>query len=506
LLLALRLPSLVQPPGGDQGLFAYQGQRLAAGDVLYRDMWDQKPPGIAFVYRGLLAIHDGGAIVPGADLACAILISLLLITIGTRRFSEPIGYGAAIAFLLLGDPYLQRMSGTYVRAQCEPFINVAITTAVMLLASRRHTRWRLIGVGLAFGCAIWLKYNAAAYGLPILAALWAWSEDSAQNWPNLVRRAGWIALGALLVTAPILGYFIWHGELRDLYLATIRYNLGYSAETYRGPISILVYLGTFPFERARVDPLWFTGGLGLVVLLVRREPSAVVFSWLLGAGVSIAINGSRDLPNYFVQAAPPLALAASAGLTSLRRAPIWTRAVVGVALAFGLWRIGPDAPVLGMRWAGAPGMIENIRFDLAYARGAIDRDTYLKRFSGKKHNAYEIESLARFIQQSTTPDDRILVFGFSGGSVSWMSHRASSSRFFWSMPVIREFAAEEPGYGSAGLLEELHRRPPAIVALQHEEWRSSEFFMNHPQLRAWLEAGYRLDHETPMFSVWRRIA
>ena len=510
LLLALRLPSLVQPPGGDQGLFAYEGQRLAAGDVLYRDMWDQKPPMIAFVYRGLLALHDGGSIVPMADLACAAIISALLVVIGRRRFTEGVGLGAAAAFLLLGDPYIQRLSGVYVRAQCEPFINVAVTTAIALLASRRPTRGTLTGAGIAFGVAVWLKYNAVAYGLPIVTALWFWDlEDDRHTAKALLAGLAWVVLGALAVTVPVLAYFAIHGELRDLYLATIQYNLGYSAETYRGPLSLVRYLVAFPLERARVDPLWFTGGLGVVLLAVRERSNRsgfVIFAWILAAAISIAINGSRDLPNYFVQAFPALALAASAGLASIAGATVWLRATVAVVLALGLWRVGPDDPVFGLRWAGAPGFIENVRFDLDYARGAIARDAYLQRFSARKFNAYEIDALARFVEQTTTQDQPVLIFGFSGGGVGWASHRVSPSRFFWSMPVKREFAATHPGYGSAAFLDDLRRRPPAIVALQHEEdWKSADYFLSHPQLRAWLETGYRLDHETPMFSVWRRV-
>lgn len=509
LLLALRLPSLVQAPGGDQGLFAYEGQRLAAGDVLYRDMWDQKPPMIAFVYRGLLAVHDGGSIVPAADLACAAVVSLLLIVIGRRRFSEGVGFGAAVAFLLLGEPYLQRLSGIYVRAQCEPFINVAIAGALAWLSVRRATRGTLVAAGIAFGVAVWLKYNAAAYALPVVMAVWFWTLDGKDRTANaLIGALGWVAVGVAVVTAPMLGYFAAHGELGDLYLATIQYNLGYSAETYRGPLSLVRYLAVFPFERARLDPLWFAGGVGVLLILLRERANRsalVLLAWLLAAAISIAINGSRDLPNYFIQAFPALAFAASAGLASLAGAATWMRAATAIVLLIGLWRVGPEDPVFGLRWAGAPGLIENVTFDLAYARGTVDRDTYLRRFAARKFNAYEIDTLARFVEQTTTPDQPVLVFGFSGGSVGWASHRASPSRFFWSMPVMREFAAGRPGYGSAAFLEALRQRPPAIVALQREEdWKSADYFLANPSLRAWLEAGYRLDHETPMFFVWRR--
>jgi hypothetical protein len=118
----------------------------------------------------------------------------------------------------------------------------------------------------------------------------------------------------------------------------------------------------------------------------------------------------------------------------------------------------------------------------------------------------EIEQLVRYIRGTTQPDEPIFVFGFSGGSVCWKSERVSSSRFFWSRPVIVEFAADRPGYGSAGLLADLRRHPPSVLVLQKEEWRSYDFFMSTRPLREWLEAGYTLDHETPMFSVWRRVS
>jgi hypothetical protein len=505
-LFLARLPSLVQPAGGDQGLYAYEGQRILAGDVMYRDMWDQKPPAIAFIYASLLAIRDHEAVVPMADLVCAAAVALMLVSIGRRRFSPTVGYGAAACYVLLGDPYLQRLSGLFVRAQCEPFINVAICGGLLLLAHTSRTRPRLVAIGIALATAFWLKYNAVAYALPFAAALWAWSSRPT-NARDLTRQACWVALGFLAVGGIVLAYFAAQGALRDLYRATVLYNLGYSNETYRSPAGVLVYLATFPLERARVDFLWFIGGLGAVLLVLRARAdrsSVVVLSSLLAACLSIAINGSRDLPNYFVQAAPSLALCASAGLSTLARSPRWLRYAAAALVVGGLWRIGPDEPAFGMRLASLPGFVENLQFDLRYARGQMSREAYLQRFSGKKYNASEIESLSQYIQQASRPGERVLVFGFSGGSVCWKSHRASASRFFWSMPVIREFDAGRRGYGSEGLLADLNRDPPAVVALQKEEWRSRDFFFEKDSLRGWLEGGYRLHHETPMFSVWLR--
>jgi hypothetical protein len=506
LLLALRLPSLVQPAGGDQGLYAYAGQRILAGDVMYRDMWDQKPPAIAFIYALMWRVWPHESMVPGADLLVAAGIAALLIVLARRRYSTHVGFAAAAVFLLFGDPYLQRMSGVFVRGQCEPFMALFVTASLVLLAVHERRRWHLVAAGVTLAAAFWLKYSAT-YGLPILVATWAWRPDEDRDLRHTTRDLVWVAAGFALACAVVLGYFAVNGALTDLRLATIDYNLRYSNETYEGAGSAVRYVFTFPFVRARIDMLWFVGGIGALLLLprVRSDRSTMVaLAWLAAALLSIAINGRRDLPNYFVQAFPALALAASAGFATLRVRRPAVRVAVAVLLVLGLWRVGSDTPVWGMRLATLPGLVDNVRFDLQYVRGHIDRDTYLSRFNGKKHDAFENENLVRYVRASTAPGDSIFVFGFSGGSVCWKSERPSASRFFWSRPILIEFAADRPGYGSAALLDDLRKASPAVVALQNEEWRSRDFFMRNEPLRRWLESGYTLDRETPMFSAWRR--
>jgi hypothetical protein len=505
LLLAIRLPSLIQPAGGDQGLYGYAGQRILAGDVMYRDMWDQKPPGIAFLYAVLWRIWPGEALVPAADLAAAAAVAGLLVIIGQRRYTTNIGVGAAAIFLLFGDPYLQRLSGIYVRGQCEPFMALAVTASLVLLAPMHRRRWHLFAAGLALAVAVWLKYNAAAYGLPVAMATWAWSRD--RRCRAVTADLAWVGMGFAALSLAVLAYFTVHGALHDLRLATVDYNLRYSHETYEGSIHPLWYLLTFPIVRARIDMIWFLGGLGtlLVVTKARHDASTLVLlAWLLGAVLSIAINGSRSLPNYFVQANPALALAASAGLAALGTRGRAVRYGVALLLIAALWRVGADEPVRGFRLASLPGLVANVRYDLDRVRGRTGRDEYLARFRGVKHDALENERLVRYIHEVTGPGDPVFVFGFSGGSVCWKSQRPSASRFYWSRPVIIEFAAGQPRYGSAGLLEELRRHPPAIVALQKDEWGSREFFLANAPLRSWLEAGYVPDRDTDMFSVWRR--
>jgi hypothetical protein len=535
LLLATRLPSLVEPAGADQSLYAYVGQTIATGGVPYRDAWDQKPPAIHFLYAAMWRVWPHESVVAAGDLVAAGLTACLLILLGQRTFGGAIGYASACLFLLLGNPALQRLSGVRVRGQCETFIALAVTAAFVLAleaggleawraegpaqrtrpSQSRSGSWRLVLAGAALGLAFWLKYNAAVFILPVLWLIWRTGQEpdaDRRAIARALRRFIWLASGFAAVAAMFLGYFAAHGVLHDLWLATITYNVQYSQETYHGAWSALGYLD-FPLERAHVDLLWYLGGIGTIVLTgaFRRHPfTPALIGWMIAACASVAINGARDLPQYFIQAHPALALSAAVGLWPIvqRGRPLALRAVLGVTLVAGLWKVG-DEPA-AFRMGGQPEVVRNTRFDLSYARGQIDRDTYLSSFKQQQDVKYvplDAEQLAEHIRSTTTAADLILVFGFAS-SVYLQSDRRSASRFFWCRPVMVEFGAPRPGYGSAGLLADLQRHVPAVVALQ-KHWGSGAedpitFFLGRPSLRRWLEASYVLDQDTSAFTVWRR--
>lgn len=512
LLFALRLPSLVQPAAADQSLYAYVGLRLLDGGAPYLDAWDQKPPAIHLLYALLWSIWPDERVVAAADLMAAAGACALLIVLGRRLGSTSAGWIAACVFALLGNPAMHRLSGVFVRAQCETFIALAVTGALVLLMAPSRGRLRLVSAGVLLGAAIWLKYTAVVFAVPVLAAVW-FGQPRPGRPADLMRQCLVLAGSTTAVGLAGLAWIAWHGALADFWLATYTYNLGYSSDGYTGPADFFRYLLSMPFRQARRELLWLLGLAGVLFALpvVRLRRSALLAGlWTAAAVLAIALNG-RDLPQYFVQATPALALGAGLGAIAAWQSPHRAvRIAAMVLLAVGLWRVGVDRPVLGpLRLAGLPGLVDNVRFDLAYWRGAIDRRTYLNRFGGDrpqdKYDALAVDDLAGQVAATTEPDDRIFVYGFSPG-VYVKAQRTSASRFFWNVPVLLEFGAGRPGYGTAGLLADLERSRPVLVALQKGDWAtdSRTQFMNHPGLSAWLERGYRQVDDGPRFVVWRR--
>lgn len=515
LLAAVRLPSFVQPAGADQGLYAYVGQRILDGGLPYRDAWDQKPPAVHFVYAAMYGLWSDAASIAAADLLVALLTAAALLLLG-RRLAGGRGPGevAALLFLLLSNPAFTRLGGVRVRGQAEIFIGLAATLALLALwqgcRPRRDghpaRRGWLVLSGALVGTAFLFKYNAGAYGLATLVGALVLGRDGRSSAAErLLARAWPLAVGFLAPVAAMAGLFAARGALQDLYLATVAYNLFYSGETYAGWMAFLTYLVTFPVRHAWLDSLWWLGGLGAAALTLGslREPGRLVVpAWVAAACLSIAINGSRGLPQYFLQAAPALAMAAGLLVAGLWRhaGPLLRGAACGL-IALGLWRVTPFDKAL-----------ETTRDDIRMALGQVTREAYLARFgdldAGDKYSALAMTELAGHLRVSTGPNDHVLLFGFSPDALV-QAERRSATRFFWSRPVIVGFEESRPGYGVAGLLDELEVTKPPLVVLQARDWDpdgpdSATFFLGEPRLRQWLDAHYDPAPPLGQFQIWTR--
>ena len=504
LLVLARLPSLVQPMGADQGLYAYVGERILRGELPYVDAWDQKPPAVHYAYALMRAIWPADAVVAAADLAAAVAIAACLFVAGRALAIPGVGAGSALLFLLLSNPSFTRLNGVRVRAQCETFIALAVAAAVCVLARRERPAWAYAAGGLLMGAAVAFKYNAAVYVLAAAVVVVIAGRATAP-------RA--LAFVAGLAVAPAVLLALLAKAVTPLYDATIAYNLQYSGETYSGPLHFVSYLLTFPVWRAREDALWTLGGAGCTVLIaagVRNPRHLVPVVWVAAACLSIAINGSRGLPQYFVQAAPALALAAAWGGWVLVRAarsalapagPVACRSALAASLlivATAVWRVNQF-----------PKLAEQTAFDLQHALGRIPRDLYLARYADeRKYSALAAAEIGRFMRDHSAPGSRVYLFGFSSAAYVYAG-RASASRFFWSRPIIAGFKQGDPGYGTQGLLRDLEGARPQVVALQINDWApdvddSAHYFLTTAPLAEWLRSHYTPVTGPRGFDVWIR--
>jgi hypothetical protein len=406
----------------------------------------------------------------------------------------------------------------WLRAQCETFIAVAVTAAMLCVylavhapaAARGRTRALRVGAGVLLGLAVTYKYNAATYGLAALAGVFAWRHAARSAQPRWVREAlldvAGLAAGAAVPLAVLVAGFMSAGAWNDLWDATVTYNVRYSGETYGSAADVLRYAVAFPLRQARVDGLWLAGGAGCLVLLtrLRRDPhAAVAIAWVAAACLAIVINGSRGLPQYFVQANPALALAAGLGAWAVYRT-LRRPWAVALAAAIALVALVRVVPILKA--------VDSTLLDARQMTGAMPREEYLGRFGGlrvtDKHIPLALERLGRYLGQHSAPADTVYICGFSQGALV-QSRRRSASRFFWSRPLVVGFNEGRPGYGAAGLLADLRDGNPAVVALQTNDWQmegtdSATWFLSRPALASWLDSSYVRQPDLDGYHVWLR--
>src|SRR3954466_5507914 len=214
------------------------------------------------------------------------------------------------------------------------------------------------------------------------------------------------------------------------------------------------------------------------------------------------LRASRDLPQYFVQAAPALALAAAWGATFLRTSSRIANTIIACLIVIAIWRVNDFEK-----------LVDNTGHDLRFMLGATTRSEHLARYGDRatrKYSALAMDELGAFMESHSTPADTVYVFGFSSGAYV-KAGRAAASRFFWSRPVIVGFNQARPGYGVSGLLDDLRRGSPAIVALQQRDWYpdvddSAHFFMTTPSLANWLRDSYQPASGPDGYDIWMKRA
>jgi len=166
-VLVRALPILTFPLGRDQGTYLTIGQGLLEGKQLYRDLWDNKPPGIFIAYAGIARLF--GKVMWSA--AAVDILLLLIISYLLFRFTEPYLGRAGAALAIMVHASMHGEMKYFWIAQPETF-QVACVLCGFLLMAHRGRWWRAgaFAAGLLLGYSCWLKYNAVAF-LPFLIFL-----------------------------------------------------------------------------------------------------------------------------------------------------------------------------------------------------------------------------------------------------------------------------------------------------------------------------------------------
>lgn len=213
----------------DANCFLSVGHAMLDGQVLYRDIYEQKGP-------ILYALHALAYwLTPGSFLAVWLLevvcgaLSLILIFKITARFVAPEKYPLLLLLLPIAGALIYSsvsfQYGDSVEELCLPIFLYCLDLALQEYLFDKKLRfldWFV--VGLLSAVVLWSKYTllglfVGIFFLPLLSRLTC--GDPKQPISSLLG----ILLGVSVVTAPVLLYFVWHGALGSLFEVYFYQNL-----------------------------------------------------------------------------------------------------------------------------------------------------------------------------------------------------------------------------------------------------------------------------------------
>jgi Dolichyl-phosphate-mannose-protein mannosyltransferase len=506
---ALRIPSIAEPLGIDQSLWASAVRGISHGQRLYRDVWEQRPPGIYWTYLSAFRVFGWApAAVAWIDILASAASTLLLYVLGARLDSRATGAVAAALYAMLTMPaWLYGHGGLLERSVCETFIVVCVAAGAACALRVRETGSTVaaIGLGLSAGAAAVYKPNAGLY-FPALI-VWILLYRSSRT---ALARSVLVAVAASAVVPLAAVVWLWRlGVLADARVAVVDFNRYYVSQGF----TIAGYASVFAhavFLRMKTDPLWVAGTAGSLVaiwdlLRRRRLPPlpALAMIWGAAATLVIVVNGRFLFNSYFMNALPPLALIGAwlfvdASRESAGRAVV--AAAAGIAIA-----------ILIVTRGYVPRVVGPARTDFAALRGRIDRAAYLERFggygNGRGFSARANEELAEYVRAHTLPDERIFLFGINGAGVYFAADRLTAHRFLRANDFV-ETTFPDPQFRVAAVVAELAERRPRYLIFEKLNTgtamaRAVDGLPDDP-LVASLLRHYRLDARVEDFTLYRR--
>jgi hypothetical protein len=352
----------------DDGLWFTAAEEIVRGKALYREIYFDKPPGLALVYAFLFWIFSAHVItIRLFTIAYSIAISAVLYLFGSRLYDKRVGLLAAGLFAVFSTTY----TTGHVQGLGTDFLMALPYTAgaYLLVRSRRHLRrardlTHQAGLAVAGGALAGVAFQINPKGIfdliffAVLLIAWrSWvakaantegaSESGGIDGAICIGQSGLrlfalAAAGLATGSAPFLAYVAATRSLREYWLYVWDWGARYGSYN---PASRVLVTGLtrsvdyFALNNTLLIALVFVGAMTVRRATRRVEKSgdteqpsaagfrdqysfgadAILLLWLAVSYVGVILGG-RLYSHYFFQILPSLCLIGGRGLTAISSA------------------------------------------------------------------------------------------------------------------------------------------------------------------------------------------
>jgi hypothetical protein len=479
-VVLLRLPSLFEPAwSADEGTYADVGRSLDLGSVLYREAWDNKPPGIywlsAAVSLGHASVFRMQLLALGFVAGGAIVVWAL----ARRLTSNRAGVVAAIVYLAYAS--LPVFSGDQLNT--EQIAAVPAAAAMLVMAGRRWNMAprRCLAAGGLLALA-WLIDIRTAADLVAVAAVPIIVGTARSRRPHVAewRAAGLVLGGWVAVLAVVAVPLAAGGSLPGFVDVLVKGDTGYLAyfqtQAAYGPGTAgSVEAAALVAGAARVAGALLVGG-GLTLFLARRgSPRGAVAAWWVACDLAAVMLDARGFTHYAQLAAPSLAIAAAMVASVVLRRTTPLRAVAAFACLIAVWPVALAAlyvpPATAALATGArlpapqdPEAAQTPAYvTVGWERvlGLVTPGTFDRTYAG---DLYPLDLvIAGVFLAHSDAGDPVFVWGGPGSPWAYaLADRRPSARFVWMGSAYDTY----PGAQAIAIADLVARPPAVLVAVQ----------------------------------------
>lgn len=326
LALLLRIPSLFEPYWyGDEGVYLTIGLALRKGLVLYKEIYDNKPPliyllaglsGNLFCFRFLLLLFAIGEII--------IFNELIKIFFSRKPFVQKIGLFIFTVFLSL--PLIE---GNIANAEIFQILPTLFGFWILLRKKKPEPKDFFIS-GLSFGLSALFKIPAVFDLAALIIFLLFFSQDRTKKRKYLFMPVGFLA--PFLLTF----LFLWRiNYLTEGFKIIFLQNLGYLSSWQTGSHQFSLFKSGLVLKI-----LLFLFFIGLLIILKHKSKNRIKFSfsyllliWFAAALFAVSLSG-RPYSHYLIQILAPFSLLVGLLLYSELAEKIFILLLMGVFFVF----------------------------------------------------------------------------------------------------------------------------------------------------------------------------
>ena len=473
LACALELPFVDSRVERDSGIHMTAACEILRGRVMYRDLWENRPPGIH--YSDALAFRLFGEsryTIRACNVALISANTLAFFLLARRLIPGRLVYGVCAVFMLyLGGHYNRDEFNAIELYMVLPMMLTVLCGGRLLRG--RGFRWAA-AAGACTAVAFLYKQPAASAGaaLALVIAMVHLSRRRAMRRIALTWLA--MAVGAAAVLGPVALYFGTRGALGDAWDATFHYNrlylrgVGMGARTavlWHGltregsalPLwlgaAALISAGAAALRRARRLGSARLTGLSLYLQACKSPGWVLVAVWAVLDLAGVCYPGFKN-PHYFLQVIPSWLLLSG-------------------GLIHKVWPTRGERP-MRVRWVGILilGAASVWLARVASLQAKAAQRAVKERIRDDQFNRNE--ALGVWVRKLSEPDEPLCIWG-AEATVHFHAARRVASKYFFTYPL------QMPDYDNARRVAEFvadlgRSRPAYIIDLSDESDYAAPLF------------------------------